>query len=295
MLPILFNPESGSRNGEAVALELKSFLESRQIQGKLFPTRDVQDLQSLSENIDLPQGVLACVGGDGTLHQCVQGFMRRKGPTRLLPVPAGTGNAFLKHFQIENLESLVNRIDLENECRIDLLEVQTNLNTHYCFNIVGLGMLARGNEKAERLRALGKARYDLAGLWELLQKKLDSIDAILEHSKISQGLHFLVMMNTSFTGTDMLIAPMADPQDGMFNLLALPKTSRPGLFRLFKALPTAGHLTDDKLIVSKDSQIKFHEEVGPLNLDGELVHENVSQVKVRQGALALAITAESAK
>jgi|GEM_PF-1510782 len=193
MLPILFNPESGSRNGERVALHLKSLLEERQIQGKLFPTRDVQDLQSLSESIDLPQGVLACVGGDGTLHQCIQGFMRRKEPARLLPVPAGTGNAFLKHFQIENLESLINRIDLENKCRIDLLEVQTNRQTHYCFNIVGLGMFARGNEKAEKLRVLGKIRYDLAGLWELLQKKLDSIDASLEKGKISQELHFLVM------------------------------------------------------------------------------------------------------
>lgn len=113
MLPILFNPESGSRNGEAVALELKSFLESRQIQGKLFPTRDVQDLQHLSEKLDLPQGVLACVGGDGTLHQCV------------------------------------------------------------------------------------KARYDLAGLWELLQKKLDSIDASLEHSKISQASAVFINWQTS--------------------------------------------------------------------------------------------------
>lgn len=289
MLPILFNPESGSKNGEKVALQLKSFLESGQIQGKLYPTRDVQDLQSLSENIDLPQGVLACVGGDGTLHQCVQGLMRRREPAKLLPVPAGTGNAFMKHFQIENLESLLDRMNLENELGIDLLEVQTNRQTHYCFNIVGLGMFARGNEKAEKLRYLGKARYDLAGLWELLQKKLDSIDASLKQSKISQELHFLVIMNTSFTGADMFIAPMADPQDGKFDLLALPKTSRSNLFSLFKALPTARHLKDDKLIVCKDSKIEFHKEVGPLNLDGELVFEKVQHVKVRQGALLLAI------
>lgn len=44
--------------------------------------------------------VICCLGGDGTFHECVNGYMRRKDDARLkVPLavlPGGTGNSTLR-------------------------------------------------------------------------------------------------------------------------------------------------------------------------------------------------------
>jgi len=101
---IIYNPFSGSKVGEKIMNEAKKYFEVHGIKVKPIPTEYKGHAQELCQNLDISGVDVVClIGGDGTIHEAVNGIMRRDPESRekfvMACLPAGTGNSFVLELQ----------------------------------------------------------------------------------------------------------------------------------------------------------------------------------------------------
>ena len=134
------------------------------------------------------QGV--CVlGGDGTLHEVVNGLMSRPEP-RALPlglVPAGSGNSLAFDLGLVDPEAAAEAIVAGATGAMDVLRVTSAGASLYAFNIVGWGGATDAGRIAERMRWLGPRRYGLANALVVARRRLRSARVVLEGDTESEN------------------------------------------------------------------------------------------------------------
>ena len=97
---IIYNPTSGKRIN--IRKKLSEALTEREIQHEFFETQySMHGWELISNEIDLDQySAVVAVGGDGTIHEIVNGMLSRQDKKRvpLCFIPNGSGNDTLRSF-----------------------------------------------------------------------------------------------------------------------------------------------------------------------------------------------------
>jgi diacylglycerol kinase family enzyme len=142
----------------------------------------------------------------------------------------------------------------------------------------------------------GKAAYFGASARALLavQKGRLRCELSLAGKADTHVLHtyMLAICNGRWFGAGMHVAPMADPSDGVFELIALESTSKLAFAlrssRIYSAkhLDTATHLRCDKIRVTLEN-----EDAGPflLDVDGEPLGALPLDVELLRGAVTMRV------
>lgn len=171
---------------------------------------------------------LVAVGGDGTIHEVVNGMIENDAPIVEEPVlgvvAAGTGSDFIKTFGLPSAPTVaVSHLDGDGSFAIDIGKIVYQENgeevTRYFPNIAEVGIGADVVARAQRLpRWLGPTVY-LAAFWLVMRKhkvaqvKVDLVDRIYEGPANN-----IVVANCQFFGGGMKIAPKAAPTDGLLDI-----------------------------------------------------------------------------
>lgn len=171
---------------------------------------------------------LVAVGGDGTIHEVVNGMIENDAaldPEAVLGVVAGgTGCDFIKTFGIPPMAPhAVAHLDGDGSFPIDvgkITYVEDGVETiRYFANIAEVGLGAEVVARAARLpRFLGPTVYFFAfwlslGGHEPARVKVDLVDRAYEGP-----MNNMVVANGQFFGGGMKIAPRAAPTDGLFDV-----------------------------------------------------------------------------
>jgi YegS/Rv2252/BmrU family lipid kinase len=188
---------------------------------------------------------VVAVGGDGTVHEVVNGLMGEEGPrnpaTVLGVVAAGSGCDFVKTFGLPQDpgdaaahllgESLWGKIDVG---RIRCTGVDGESRTRWFANIAEAGIGAEVVDAASRMpKFFGPRVYKLAALKTIARFKPKTA-TIEMHGRTTRGKHgedealsalqhegvfsMLVVANGQFFGGGMRVAPRAVPGDGLFDV-----------------------------------------------------------------------------
>lgn len=171
---------------------------------------------------------LVAVGGDGTIHEVVNGMIADDKPAIDDPVlgviAAGTGSDFIKTFGLPAAPGVaVAHLDGSESFPIDIGKITYVQDGHevtrYFPNIAEAGIGADVVARAQRLpRWLGPAVY-LVAFWLVLRKhksaqvKVDLVDRTYEGPANN-----IVIANCQFFGGGMKIAPKAAPTDGLLDI-----------------------------------------------------------------------------
>jgi len=292
-LHLVANPKGGVGDNVSIAIAAEAFLERHGIETSLRLTERAGHAREIVENFECEDGDAICgIGGDGTMHELVNGMMRRAAADRvpLTLLPGGTGNSFLRDLDCLNHETVLERLVNEARRFIDLFEITVDGVQRYGFNIVGWGLVSSANQLAEYLRFLGRRRYDVAAVFKVLRNR--RYRATLEwDGKIMEGeFTFVALLNTIYTGEGMKLAPQALLDDGKLDLVYIREASRRELFRLFAKLGQGGHVGDPLVTYAQTATLKLTTDaVLPVNLDGELIESGSFEVRVLPGALELLI------
>lgn len=187
---------------------------------------------------------VVCVGGDGTLNEVVNGFMREDPDWRrtssLGYIPCGTGCDFAKTFSLpRNPVDATAVATSSGRCQaIDIGHVafrgsEGEARHAYFHNVVSFGL---GGEVDERVNRSSKA---LGGFLSFMLAALTS--TLLYRKKrvrlrVDEGPPFevsawnVVVANGQYHGGGMWIAPGAVPNDGRFHVTVIGDFSLPEVF-----------------------------------------------------------------
>jgi diacylglycerol kinase (ATP) len=172
---------------------------------------------------------IVAVGGDGTIHEVVNGMMDDTGPRNpeavLGIVSAGSGSDFARTFGLpEDAGGGVGHLQgsgfVEIDCGRVTYTTEGGEATRWFPNIAEAGLGAEVVKRAERLpRRLGRSRY-LVGFWLSLARFKTTHGTVRVAERSYEGrIANLVVANCQFFGGGMHVAPKASPSDGRFDVL----------------------------------------------------------------------------
>jgi YegS/Rv2252/BmrU family lipid kinase len=209
--------------------------------------------------------VVVAVGGDGSIHEVVNGLMeaRQKGAaaTRLGIIGQGTGGDFRRTLGMEHrLDRYCAAIAGGKVRKIDV--GRFSYETHerapaesYFVNILSVGMGGLVDRiVASASRGLGGGiAYFTASLRGLVESQLGVLDCTLHLEGEARTLEIttrsLAICNGRYFGSSMMVAPMAEPDDGVFEIVDLGKASK-----LRFAMVSSQHIYDGTHIGHPDVQ-----------------------------------------
>lgn len=191
-----------------------------------------------------PVRIYAC-GGDGTLNEVVNGAAGYPNAA-VTNVPIGTGNDFLKIFGPDSkaLFSDLRALGQGTQAPFDLMDCNGKLG----IGVVCAGVDARIAADVHRYKSLplvrGIGAYILSLLVNVLFKGITRPTAVKMGELNSRGETAIICIcNGRYYGGGFMPVGEAMPDDGVLDMLVVPKVSRLTFFRLVKQYAT-GHYRD---------------------------------------------------
>jgi YegS/Rv2252/BmrU family lipid kinase len=281
---LIVNPHGGVKSGLKILEKVKPFFEEADADLNIIETEYAGHARDIASEVPLDGFTGLCaIGGDGTMHEMVNGMMTRKDGMRI-PIgliTGGTGNSFMHDLDCLDPVEAVQRILTNRTRKIDLFKAEAAGNLYFGFNIVGWGMPTDINLLAEKMRWLGEQRYNIASILEVLKFKTRLARIEIDGRNIVADFGFVIGCNTMYTGKGMKMAPLARLDDGLLDLLIVRKVGRIKLLRMFPKIFSGKHIADP--IVEYRQVRKFSiypEEQSTLNIDGEMLGSTPVKVEI---------------
>ncbi|MGI9016672.1 MAG: diacylglycerol/lipid kinase family protein [Euzebya sp.] len=283
-LHLIVNPRSGRGSARKALPELQSLLDTHGLEHHVHVTKGPGQATELSRGLAQDGiGYLAAVGGDGTVHEVVNGLLNADGTavsadTVLAVLTAGSGGDFVRTYGLDRpLERLVRRhLTTTDTVAVDVGRVSfvaQGLETQRFFiNIAEVGWGAEVVRRAERLpRFIGRLRYLLGAYSAIRAVNRQEATLTLDHTEATVPLVELVVANGQFFGGGMKVAPRALPDDGLFNVLAFIG-NRSQVFTLTPKLYRGEHLPNPQIAEWQSATVSLAPDDPMLvEADGELL------------------------
>jgi len=276
-LLIIYNPQAGNGRARALLPEIKQYLLEQHFTFDILLTEYSGHATELTANSDLSgYDAIIASGGDGTLFEVINGYKQnqtdKKPPIGL--IPNGTGNAFMKElgFAKQDWKKAIAIIKNNKPKKIDIGRFESDNKTYYFMNIVGLGFVVDIAKAAIPLKWMGNVAYTLATLIKLVKLKAKKTILEIDGEKIERDAIFVEVANSRYTGTTFLVAPKAELDDGLLDVVILNKISRLKLLRLFTTIYDGSHINFSEVEYIQAKKVKvIEEESNPLIPDGEVL------------------------
>ena len=179
-LHVILNPASGNQNPRKIFDRASKLLAASQIQWTLTETQAGGDAREIARNQPLDDiDGLVIVGGDGTIHEAINGLMSRTDWKRAIEIPigtipAGTGNGLSKTVlemagEPDDALSAAFIIAKGGVRSFDLIRVRQKNRCYYSILSLAWGLVSDVDIESERLRWLGSVRSDLYALLRILK------------------------------------------------------------------------------------------------------------------------------
>lgn len=286
----IMNPNADMGNAWRQALDLRPIAEEHggvDWAGTVYPTHATE--LARQAGLDGYELVVA-VGGDGTVHEVINGIMslppdRRP---RFGVVPMGSGNDFAHAAGVEEKPEVALVHALTGKPRkidIGLIEDEHG-RKEYWDNSVNIGFGGSVNIYSHTLPLVrGFLMYFLAVLgvmirrYDVLPMKIKS-----DGQEWQEDLMMLAVCNGPREGRGFQTAPGAVIDDGVLNYTAVKKVSRPMMFRLIPEFMTGKQGNFKQVLMGKVKEIEVDcKDSLTLHIDGETwagFNSNVHHLKI---------------
>jgi YegS/Rv2252/BmrU family lipid kinase len=230
-LTVIVNPHAGRRRVGAEIPDLERTLQSRGLAYELRRTEGPGDATRFArEALDGGGRFVVAVGGDGTVHEVVNGMMDNGGPVVpdaiLGVVAAGSGCDIVRTFGLPgDVTRSCQHLLGDNTYPLDIGKLTYTGQdgarvTGYFPNVAEAGLGAAVAARAERLpRWLGQAKY-FAGFWLTLPRfRLARVRVRADRRTYEGPAVMIIVGNCQYYGGGMKISPRSYPGDGVLDVL----------------------------------------------------------------------------
>jgi diacylglycerol kinase (ATP) len=232
--------------------------------------------------------ILVVLGGDGSLFEVVNGIMDTPHRPRLAQVPVGTGNSFIKDLGINSAQDGIAAI-LGGKLRaVDLGRFTSTSGSYYFINLLGAGFVAQVAKLAGRFKFLGAHSYTLAVLLLLIPLKARRLEIVADGVTSVRDALFVEVCNSKKTGGDMIIAPDAEVDDGLFDIIIAKAMNRRQVLALFPQIFKGTHVYSPLVESFRCRTIRARfDTIEPVSPDGEQTGDTPLSAEIVPKALEL--------
>lgn len=297
---LILNPMADMGHAWRAAADLRPIIEEyggADWSGTVYPTHATELARQAGE--EGYERVIA-IGGDGTVHEVLNGLMQLPADTRpiLGVVPLGSGNDFARAVGVPTQPAeALRRALLADPNPIDLGRVRDEFGREEYFdNTFGIGFDGVVNLRSHRLPLLrGFLMYFVA----VLQTILLNFDPMrlqveTESERWERSALMLTLCNGPREGGGFHVTPAARPDDGHLDYVVVDRVSRLMMFRLIPEFMNGTHArfpqvhlgTFRRMSILSDRPLYIHADGEVFSGFGTRLHR--LEVEVVPGALRLA-------
>lgn len=285
MYYIIFNPTAGAGRSHKAMQTVTNHLDSKEIEYTLVHTQYKQHAIKLAHDA-IGKGFdgIISIGGDGTLLEIARELQNTQ--ERLGIIPAGTGNDFRRAIGVP--KDIRASLDIILEGYTKRVDIGFLGDDHPFLNVAGTGFdvdVIKNTLKVRRLFTGGLA-YFLGIFMSVFNHKSIPISITANGETIKRDVLLIAVANGKCYGGGLNVAPNANVQDGLFNVLIINRLAR---WRILFELPKLKKGQLEKISVSE--QFMCREIVidcdyqQSFNLDGEIYGQTPQRLFIKPSAL----------
>ena len=242
--------------------------------------------------------MVVAVGGDGTIHEIVNGLYASGclGDALLGIVSTGTGSDYMRTVGVSRNYQEACRSFMSPKIRaVDLGKIEYNKNgikqERLFVNFAGSGFdaeIARRTQQSKLLNPL--ISYLVAALTTLVTYKNKDIILKLDGEESTRKVCTVIMNNGRYGGGGMFTAPLAELSDGIFDVMIVGDISKPDFLVSLPRLYKGTHVTHPKVTMKRAKEIEISStKKMMLQADGEVLGELPARISVMPLALNIIV------
>ena len=223
---------------------------------------------------------LVAAGGDGSINEVINGLLRAtpEGPTIPFGIlPLGTANDFNLMAGLPDDVAESARVIAQGHTRqIDAIQV----NDRFFINNSGLAMEPMVTLEGMRMKRLsGEICYIVALLRVVFKMKAWQMQLQWDDGQYDGPVYLLSICNSPRTG-GFKIAPGAQIDDGLFDIVLGPKVSKVAVLGLLVKLLQGTMVEDERVTFTRSTRLSVTSQPGTAaHTDVEIFSESVNQIQ----------------
>jgi len=293
----LFIVNPAARNGRLGRLipRMQSHCRSQGLPARFVCTKQRGDATQLALRLGPLADRVIAVGGDGTVHEVVQGLLRLEAPPALGVLACGTGNDFARALRVpSDWRDALRSLPHATVRRADRVQISwkgvSSTGVAWMANGLGVGFDALAAIHASRYKRWpGVVPYALGVFRALRDWKPVRATVVSESGPVLDGPMLMAAMGKTQTqGGGFRLTPRASPYDGFLHATVIRDVS---ILRILAMMPralTGKHIGLKEVVpvVARELTVTLSRPV-PLHADGEILSQDALQVHVSQDPLGL--------
>jgi diacylglycerol kinase (ATP) len=240
--------------------------------------------------------LLVVVGGDGTLNEVVNGVAGLG--AEIAVVPRGTGQDFGRTYGIPTRFDEAVRVAVEGSTRtVDAARVRYRTGAggeaeRWFANVGSVGMSGavaqRANSTSKRFG--GKPTFFYALTREFLGWRNTEVTVRLDDGERVARMHDVILANGQWHGGSMWLAPDAEPDDGLFDVVLIGDVSMFDFLTTAPKIYKGTHVSHPKVEIVRSATVEVDaREHLPIEVDGEPVGTTPARFEVVPAALRVRV------
>jgi YegS/Rv2252/BmrU family lipid kinase len=298
---LIFNPRADRGRAAAAASSLQSASERYRAADWIATERPGHAVELAEQAARDGFDVVVAFGGDGTVHEIVNGLMRVPPERRplLAAVPIGSGNDFCANVGvILDAPTALQRVFSGEVRNLDLAHVTDDSGrSEYWANVLGIGFDATVSIYTNQMKRLqGFSMYLWATILTILRNHVaPRMTVTTDRETIDEEALMLTLCNGRREGGGFLVAPDARPDDGVLDYAMIQRVSRPMMFRLIPEVMKGTHGRFKQVRLGRFRTLRLHSSLPvTIHFDGEIFAGLTSKVqeldvRVQAGALRMIV------
>ncbi|RLQ93197.1 diacylglycerol/lipid kinase family protein [Falsibacillus albus] len=271
---LIFNGKAGRKGLNKNLQDCVPVLAEQLDELTLMRTQKAGDGERLCREHGSRYDIVFILGGDGTVHECLNGIAQLDAPPTVSVLPSGTCNDFSRLLKVPQDISEASRLISTGEvAEMDLGKV----NDRIFSNFWGIGLISEASENinASSKNMLGKISYYISALQTVKEAMPFSFKITCDEQVIEDEAVMILVANGCFIGTNRLPLSKICADDGMLDILIIRQAG----FELFKNLitgeePPDWNHDDSNVIHIQAKECKIEtQELMKADMDGEVYEE----------------------
>ena len=280
----IVNPVAGHGNAKEIEKEIKEKKIKYEMVYSEYPGHAIE----LAAGVNGEEfSMVVSVGGDGTLNEILNGMNLKT--MSLGMIPAGTGNDLIRCTGIPSDEKQALEVVLNGvEKSIDI----GLINNKKFINVAGFGLDVEVLRETIKFKKIikGKLAYVFGVVKALLTFKPIELQISVDGVDYYQDAMICAIGNGQYFGGGMRILPLAELDDGLFDICIIKKMSKIKLLYHFPKVFQGTHMKLPWVHYIKGRNIKVLTKQDVfINADGEISQKQLPEFKILEKGLRIIV------